>query len=353
MTNRLCFFVGSSTSFNVRLDLQHYAWMLQDEFKIDVITTNSAPFEGSWVDTVSFYGTGCETTPRGEVRALKGYLKENNPIALVHVTRSELLPLLVVGITKIRGIPVVYRYGADEFYTYRIADGWRKAGYLFRNNALGRISLGLSSSYMVFGPTGKRRLIKRGCNTTDIVQLPPPFDPDRIRSATNEEMLSSVPNDRAIVLYVGRRIQYKGFDFIVDMIPKLLEHRSDLHFVFVGGGDRQPDLSEWASDHVSVVGRVDPESIGAYFNVADLLVHPSFAEAFGRVIVEAQLARTRTLGRDIGDVTVATENTFSSEAEFVERVCSFEKLPLEDGERFSRERLQPRYLLYFRRFLDR
>lgn len=353
MAERLAFYVGSSTPFNVRLDIRHYVWMLRNRFEIDLVATDFSSFDTETLESVNRYNHEQRSNRRGEYRALRSYLDSRDPVALVHVTRTNLLPSVVASVAKAHGVPVVYRYGADELYTYRIARGWKKIGYFVRNNMIGRLMFQLADAYMVFGPCAQRRLVTRGCEPDNIVKLPPPFDPDRFATTSDESVLCDVPTDRDIVLFVGRRIRHKGFDYLVERIPTLLEVRPSLHFVFVGGGGREPDLPTWATDHVTVVGRVDPEAIGSYFEAADLLVHPTLTDAFGRVIVEAQLAGTRTLARDVGDVSVATANTFITDREFINAVADFEDLPREDGERFSRERLRPQYQKFFQRFVDK
>ncbi|SDG29716.1 glycosyltransferase family 4 protein [Halorientalis regularis] len=353
MTDRLAFFVGSTTPFNVRLDVQHYVWMLRERFDIDLVATDFSGFSSAVLADVAQHGATHASNRPGEYRAVREYLDAHDPAALVHVTRSALPPSVVAGAAKSNGVPVVYRYGSDELYTYRVASGWRKAGYFFRNNVLGRAMLRLSDVQMVFGPTAKRRLTSRGCEPDNVVELPPPFDPGRLTMDGDSSAHTVAPRDRDLVLFVGRRIRYKGFDYLVERIPELIESRPSLHFAFVGGGDRDPELPPPADDHVTVVGEVEPEFMGAYFDAADLLVHPTLTEAFGRVIVEAQLAGTRTLARDVGDVAVATENTFETDQEFVDSVVSFEDLSLEDGTRFDRAKLKPEYVSFFERLTAR
>lgn len=352
MTDRLAFFVGSATPFNVRLDIQHYVWMLRDRFKIDLVATDFSGFSSTVMDDVGQHGATRPSNWFGEYSAIRAYLDARDPAAFVHVTRSELPPSVVAGVAKGHSVPVVYRYGSDEFYSYRVARGWRKAGYFLRNNILGRTMLRLSDAQMVFGPTAKRRLTDRGCAPENVAELPPPFDPSRLTVGEDSSARRVIPSDRDLVLFVGRRIRHKGFDYLVERIPELIEARPSLHFAFVGGGDKDPELPSPADDHVTVVGEVEPEFMGAYFDAADLLVHPTLTEAFGRVIIEAQLAGTRTLARDIGDVAVATKNTFETDQEFIESVVSFEDLSLEDGTRFARSKLKPEYVSFFERVAD-
>jgi glycosyltransferase involved in cell wall biosynthesis len=146
---------------------------------------------------------------------------------------------------------------------------------------------------------------------------------------------------------VGNINRYKGFNYLIDCIPNVLERRRDLHFVFVGPGEPTVQIPDSVRDNITIVGKVKPKSINKYFAAADLLVHPSLNEAFGRVIVEAQLAGTRTLARNVGDVRVATENTFETRQGLIDKICSFEELPKEDGKRFDRSKLKSKYVDFF------
>ncbi|MGN8214549.1 glycosyltransferase family 4 protein [Halococcus salifodinae] len=143
----------------------------------------------------------------------------------------------------------------------------------------------------------------------------------------------------------------KGFDTFDATIPRILNRRNDLQFVFVGSGERVPQIPEQYADHVTVVGRVTPESIASYFQHADVLAHPSLTEGLSRSVVEALMCDTPVIVRDVGELASVTSNLFTTDAEFVDLVCGFEDLPLDDPEPFSMTALKEQYVSFFTQFV--
>jgi glycosyltransferase involved in cell wall biosynthesis len=158
-----------------------------------------------------------------------------------------------------------------------------------------------------------------------------------------------IPGNRNVVLFVGRRSRLKGVDTLEEAIPQILDRRNDLQFVFVGDG-REIKIPRSVSNHITVVGSVSPESIPAYFDRADILVHPSLTESFGRVLVEALFCNTPVIARDAGEMPTVTNNLFTTIDELVDLVVHFESLPLDDPNRYTPQSLKPAYIDFFKQF---
>lgn len=103
---------------------------------------------------------------------------------------------------------------------------------------------------------------------------------------------------RRVLLTVGRmdaREQAKGFDEILDVLPRLLREANDLVYVVVGDGSDRARLEKKARDlgiNESVVftGYVDEAEKLDYYRTADVFVMPSRLEGFGYVFLEALAA---------------------------------------------------------------
>jgi glycosyltransferase involved in cell wall biosynthesis len=95
-------------------------------------------------------------------------------------------------------------------------------------------------------------------------------------AALREEL--KIPQDRVILLAVGRMVYKKGFDVLLQAFA-LLE-RSDTHLVLIGEGDL---WSEWRTlgqelgidSRLHWMGNVSRDQISTYYNLADVLVMPS------------------------------------------------------------------------------
>ena len=100
--------------------------------------------------------------------------------------------------------------------------------------------------------------------------------------------------DGPIVLFLGVRRPYKGFQLLVDAAGRVAARRPDVTFVFVGPGEPiQP------GEHVLDVGEVDEGSRAGWLEAADLLCLPSEAEIFPGSFLEAWSVGTPVLASDI------------------------------------------------------
>jgi glycosyltransferase involved in cell wall biosynthesis len=153
-------------------------------------------------------------------------------------------------------------------------------------------------------------------------------------------------------LFVGRLSRRKGKETLERTLPELLEKRPDLEFVFVGKQPEPLDISAVYNEQIRTVGPVLPSEIPRYYRDADFLIHPSLIEGLPRVVLEALASRTPPIARNVGDVSYATENTFSTDDEFVEKVCKFECLRVDSVEPFLYETVEAKYIDLFADLVD-
>jgi glycosyltransferase involved in cell wall biosynthesis len=113
--------------------------------------------------------------------------------------------------------------------------------------------------------------------------------------------------DRRVLLTVSRIVssnRYKGHDKIIELLPALREHFSDLVYLLVGDGDDIGHLRELAASHgvepyVVFAGKVPDEDIVKFYNLSDAFAMPSCGEGFGFVFLEAAACGVPVLGGSI------------------------------------------------------
>lgn len=93
------------------------------------------------------------------------------------------------------------------------------------------------------------------------------------------------------ILYVGSRVNYKNFDFIVEMINQI----DSFKLVIVGGGDltqKEKKLFSGKSlkDRIVFISSVNNDELNVLYNKAFVFVYPSSYEGFGIPIIEAMRA---------------------------------------------------------------
>lgn len=336
----LAVFIGSATSVNVGHVLHDVDSMVPGDHHLIATSSNL----GAATD-YSVFGTSASDTLRGQFQALSQYLNSHTPRLLLQITDPPVHGTIAGILAYRHDVPFIYRYSGDRFYEYRVANGRERLSAFALGAVLGRIPIRLANRHIALGPTGKRRLIARGVAPERITILPPAVDPSRFTDSGSIPL--DVPDDRKIVLYVGRLSQLKGAETLGRVIPTVLDHRDDVQFVCVGPVEEDLDIPESAREHVTLVGRVPPEDIAAYMAAANLLVHPSLSEGLPRVLLESLAAGTPVFARDVGDVASITDNTFESDEELAAELISLESIPLDDVTPFTPEQLGSVYRDFF------
>lgn len=95
---------------------------------------------------------------------------------------------------------------------------------------------------------------------------------------------------KKILLFVGRFVELKNMQRIIPLFLKL--QHEDYVFVLVGEGPLEAELKSLAkgSGNIIFTGRLEGQSLLAWYNIAQLFVLASYKEAFGAVTNEALLA---------------------------------------------------------------
>jgi asparagine synthase (glutamine-hydrolysing) len=109
---------------------------------------------------------------------------------------------------------------------------------------------------------------------------------------------------RPVLLTVGRMAaqeRYKGFDEVLDLMPRLKAAVPGLAYVVVGDGNDRPRLERKAADlgiagEVIFTGYVPEAEKADHYRLADAYVMPSRGEGFGIVFLEALACGIPVLG---------------------------------------------------------
>jgi phosphatidyl-myo-inositol dimannoside synthase len=107
-----------------------------------------------------------------------------------------------------------------------------------------------------------------------------------------------------VILTIGRiasQERYKGFDKVIELMPRLLERFPDLKYLIVGEGDDRPRLKTKAdgcgvAEHVVFTGEIPESEKVAHYNLADAFIMPSTGEGFGIVLIEAAACGVPVIG---------------------------------------------------------
>lgn len=107
--------------------------------------------------------------------------------------------------------------------------------------------------------------------------------------------------DKRCILTVGRLVERKGHDVVLQSLPMVLREVPDVHYLIVGSGSNLSRLRRLVvelgmTQHVTFVGRVSDDALPAYYAMCDVFVMVSREipergdmEGFGIVFLEANL----------------------------------------------------------------
>lgn len=340
MSGSIGVFVGSASSFNIVRAAENIGRALSEQFTVDLISTTRT-FVGEVSESYNrVHGTSETSSTLGEINALRSYIESEEPDVLFQITQPPIHGTMVGSVAAVYDVPFVYRYSGDRFYEYNVSRGLDKIIHFGLNNVVGRVPLALADACVALGPTGKERLVRRGVPEETIEVVPPIVD-DAQFSPNGDS--ADFDTDRHIGLFVGRLTRKKGKKTMERTLPDILDRRPDVQFVFVGKQPGHLDLPPRYRDHITEVGPVPPEEVPKYYRSASFAVLPSLSEGVSRAVLEANAAGTPTIARDVGDIAYVTENTFRTEAEFVELVCDFESLRVSSVDRFTYNRVKSEY----------
>jgi glycosyltransferase involved in cell wall biosynthesis len=177
-----------------------------------------------------------------------------------------------------------------------------------------RETMSRANGWIAFGETVRDTLKERaGYADTPCRVIPPGVDlarfhPDpKMRRAIRERL--GWPPDGVVVGYLGRFVDEKGIETLAAAADGPLRD-GRCRVLFVGGGDREGRLREFAARHpgrVQVQTGVPHDEVPAWLAAMDVLCAPTrstshWREQFGRMLIEAMACGVALVASDSGEM---------------------------------------------------
>jgi glycosyltransferase involved in cell wall biosynthesis len=245
----------------------------------------------AWYEPFIFYGNGplCPGMFAATLRHARQF-------DVIHINNLHYAhALMAYSAARLRGVPVLItpHLHAEQWETHDV-------GYMRR-------ILGGSAAVLAVTGAEKRHLLDRGWNQEVIVggnglrlDRFPPLDRSTCRARFG------LPDNGFVILFLGRKTEYKGLDFCVDAFAALRQSREDVYLLAVGP-ETAFSRSLWARyanlDGLVVRGEVSDEERLMSLAACDVLALPSAAEAFGIVYLEAWAYCHPVIGASIPSVS--------------------------------------------------
>jgi glycosyltransferase involved in cell wall biosynthesis len=230
----------------------------------------------------------------------------------------------------------VVRVTSDLFAIYRYQEtAVDRLKMFIQNNVLGRIAVHLADRVITLGPVMKGKLETKGVAGEKVEVVPQPLlfeDRDKPKKKVVRDALDVDPGVR-VVLFVGYFSRVKGPNRLLRTINYVRERDSETVFILVGdGGSEEQRLHSELEDCSGVIftGWVDHEELPAYYDAADVLLHPSNSDGLPNVVLEAQHHDVPVVATDSGgEVPVHVSNIGRSYEDLGEMILNSETLVLD------------------------
>ena len=136
--------------------------------------------------------------------------------------------------------------------------------------------------------------------------LPNSFDPSFFSPGPkNAQLMKRYGLEgKTVLMTCGRLVsqeRYKGFDEVIDLLPRVMEEIPNVVYLVVGDGNDRSRLEQKAVERgvrrqVVFTGFIPEEEKADHYRLADVYVMPSKGEGFGIVYLEAMACGVPTIG---------------------------------------------------------
>ena len=118
-----------------------------------------------------------------------------------------------------------------------------------------------------------------------------------------------LPLDAKILVSVGALVERKGMNRVIEVIPALLKHHPDLHYLIVGGaspeGDNRAELDALVArlgldGYVHFLGTLPPDELKWPLSASDVFVLATRNEGWANVFLEAMACGLPVISTDVG-----------------------------------------------------
>jgi glycosyltransferase involved in cell wall biosynthesis len=238
----------------------------------------------------------------GLLPKLAGMLGRVDAIS-IHIPYPEVLPATVLA--RLRGVEVFITHNGDLLLPEGPSKRALEALYLWTTYLAGRWSTAVIPQTEDYSRSSKllSRLRSKLRFIYAPVDLPPP---DAGQVAAQRTRLGL--DGKTLIGFAGRFVEEKGFDFLLQAVPRILSELPDAHFVFAGESNipyerfyqTNQQLLERYRDRFTLLGLIrDPQEMANFYGLIDLFALPSRSDCFPSTQIEAVRAGTPLVTADI------------------------------------------------------
>lgn len=206
-----------------------------------------------------------------------------------------------LAVSKIKKIPMILTL-------HGFPGGFNKLAHRAYFNLIGKETLKEAGKIIAVSTAVAREFKVIGVSEEKMVIIPNGVDLEEYRCLPKKRILRerlNIKEDRKIMLAIGRLERIKGFQYIIEALPRILETVS-VQLIIAGpefnyGAQLRRFVKERkVEDHVVFYGPMDQREKLEALAAADAIVVPSIYEGFGIVLLEAMAAGKPTVATRTG-----------------------------------------------------
>ncbi|WP_251923623.1 glycosyltransferase family 4 protein [Salinibacter ruber] len=315
---------------NIRTVLHNLGRLLDSEFELHLIMGPESLSEEfrSIYKTFRFDALALDRAGLGfAFKAMRQYLLSNRPDAIMNVSKPFPLGLAVVSLGAWYDVPTILRVTGDYFAESTIGSLLQQQKRRVIHGMLLNKAYQQSDIALPVGEKLAQKLVRNGFDSDQVEALPQPFDPEPFSPISASEKRRQkdkcgLEPDRQTILFVGRLTWGKGADRVFDIAEEVQNKCSHtFQFCLVGEGKYKNKFrNRFSRKQAYCTGSVPRRKIHRYFQVADLLIHPSRRDALPNVILEALAAQVPVMAAPVGEITNVVTMLYEDPDEYVGRI---------------------------------
>ncbi len=176
-----------------------------------------------------------------------------------------------------------------------------------------RLSRTLESAARVFSVSGslRRLAIELGAAPEKTEVVGNGIDTERFQPVPRDAARArfGLPDSARVLISVGGLVERKGMHRVIDVMPALVKHHPDLHYLIVGGtspeGDNRAELTAQVeqlglADRVHFLGALPSDELKWPLSASDVFVLATRNEGWANVFLEAMACGLPVVSTDVG-----------------------------------------------------
>lgn len=233
-------------------------------------------------------------------------------LELFHAHHTIPTGFVAILVSKIMRLPVVVTAHLMDITTHGTDVGPLENIVDFESNLIFKrlimFSLNSSNKIIAVSEDLSTKIEQMGINK-DITILRNAVDISRFKPSKNMEMRQNykIGDDDLLILFIGHLETFKGIFELLDAFYEINKKHTNTKLMIVGEGHEEQKVRDTVSKlklegSIVFTGKVSPETIQNYYQMADIFTLPSYTEGLPLVVIEAMACGLPVIVSTVGGI---------------------------------------------------